>query len=156
MRIWRGRNRRGWTIIELLVTMVVMGCLAAIAVLKYIDLTRTAYAAKIAGEFITVRLAAYNYEADHANQWPSDQGPGIVPPEMIPYLPTGFDFTMPSYKLDWENRSPSTTPYQIAIAMTTTDPRLMNALVQSLGSKAPYYFVDNRLTYIMIDENGNW
>ena len=63
---------------------------------------------------------------------------------------------MPSYKLDWENLSPSTTPYQIAISLTTTDQRLMNALAQSLGTKAPYFFVNNRLTYIMIDENGNW
>ncbi len=149
-------NRRGWTMIELLVTMVVMSVLAGIAALKYIDLTRTAYAAKIAGEFVTVRLAAYNYEADHNNEWPAETGPGITPPELIPYLPTGFEFTLPSYQLDWENRGTSTTPYQLAIAMTTPDQRLMNALVQNLGSKAPYYFAGNRLTYVLIDENGNW
>jgi prepilin-type N-terminal cleavage/methylation domain-containing protein len=150
------QGRRGWTMIELIVTMVVLGLLASIAVLKYIDLSRTAYAAKVAGEFVTVRLAAYNYEADHNNQWPSDQGPGIVPPEMVSYLPNGFSFVTPTYQLDWDNRTPSTVPYQVAISMTTTDDRLMNALVQSLGTKAPYYFVGNRLTYIMIDENGNW
>ncbi|HEY7684413.1 MAG TPA: type II secretion system protein [Gemmatimonadales bacterium] len=149
-------NRRGWTMVELLVTMVVLGLLAGIAVLKYIDLSRTAYAAKLAGEFVTVRLAAYNYEADHNNQWPADQGPGIVPPEMIPYLPNGFTFSYPLYQLDWENRSPSLIPYQIAISMTTTDARLMNALVNSLGTKAPYFFAGNRLTYVLIDQDGNW
>jgi prepilin-type N-terminal cleavage/methylation domain-containing protein len=149
-------DRRGWTMIELLVTMVVLGVLAGIAALKYIDLTRTAYAAKVVGEFVTVRLAAYSYEADHNNQWPGETGPGITPPELVQYLPHGFDFTKPSYLLDWENRGTSTTPYQLAIALTSTDTRLMNALIQSLGNKAPYFFVGNRLTYVLIDENGNW
>jgi prepilin-type N-terminal cleavage/methylation domain-containing protein len=149
-------NRRGWTIIELLVTLVVMGLLASIAVLKYIDLSRTAFAAKVAGEFVTVRLAAYNYEADHNNMWPAEVGPGVAPPELIPYLPNGFNFVTPTYQLDWENRGSATTPYQLAIALTSNDARLMNALVHSLGNKAPYFFVGNRLTYVLIDENGNW
>ncbi len=150
------RNRRGWTMIELLVTMVVLGVLAGIAVLKYIDLSRTAYAAKVAGEFVTVRLAAYNYEADHNNQWPADGGPGVVPPELVPYLPKGFTFTYPSYQLDFDNRSPSMSPYQLAVSMTTTDDRLMAALQRTLGNNAPYYFAGNRLTYILIDQSGNY
>jgi hypothetical protein len=40
--------------------------------------------------------------------------------------------------------------------MTTTDARLMNALVNSLGTKAPYFFAGNRLTYVLIDQDGNW
>ena len=150
------KDRRGWTMIELLVVMIVIGLLASIAVLKYIDLSRTAYAAKVAGEFVTVRLAAYNYEADHNNQWPAETGPGVVPPELVTYLPQNFSFTTPTYQLDWDNRGSSTVPYQLAVSMTTTDDRLMNALVQSLGNKAPYYVAGNRLTYILIDENGNY
>jgi prepilin-type N-terminal cleavage/methylation domain-containing protein len=150
------KDRRGWTMVELLVSMIVIGLLASIAILKYIDLTRTAYAAKVAGEFVTVRLAAYNYEADHNNQWPAEVGPGVVPPELVTYLPINFSFATPSYQLDWDNRGSSTVPYQLAISMTTTDSRLMNALVQSLGTKAPYYVAGNRLTYILIDENGNY
>ena len=149
-------NRRGWTMIELLIAMVVLGLLAAISVLKYIDLSRTAYAAKIAGEFVTVRLAAYNYEADHNNFWPSDQEAGIVPPEMIPYLPNQFSFVTPTYELDWDNRSPSRDPYQLAISVRSTDARLMNSLRQTLGNRAPYFFSGNRLTYILVDRYGNY
>ncbi|MEO8634990.1 MAG: type II secretion system protein [Gemmatimonadales bacterium] len=149
-------NRRGWTMIELLISMVVLGLLASIAVLKYIDLSRTAYSAKIVGEFITVRLAAYNYEADHNNSWPSDQGPGVIPPEMVPYLPNAFSFVTPTYSLDWDNRTPSRDPYQLAISVTSTDARLMNSLRQTLGNRAPYFFAANRLTYILIDRHGNY
>ena len=149
-------NRRGWTMIELLIVIVILGLLSSLAVLKYIDLSRTAFAAKIVGEFTTVRLAAYNYEADHSNSWPGDQGPGIAPPELDTYLPDGFSFVTPTYQLDWDNRAPSVDPFQIAISVTTTDARLMNALVQNLGTKAPYMVLGNRLTYVLIDANGNW
>ncbi|HTS87124.1 MAG TPA: type II secretion system protein [Gemmatimonadales bacterium] len=150
------RGRGGWTMIELIVVLVIIGLLASIAVLKYIDLTRTAYAAKVAGEFVTVRLAAYNYEADHPNHWPADVGPGIVPPEMVPYLPNGFSFTTSTYTLDWDNLSPSTTPYELAISVTSSDQRLMNALQVNLGNKAPYVFAGNKLTYVLIDQDGNY
>ena len=149
-------NRRGFTLIEIVMVIVIIGLLAAIAVFKYIDLTRTATAAKIAGEFTTVRLAAYNYEADHNNQWPSEQGAGVIPPEFNGYLPAGFTFTMPNYQLDWDNRSPSLTPYQLAISMTTSDQALVDALRRQLGTRAPYFWVGNRLTFILIDQDGNY
>ncbi len=150
------RDRRGWTLIEIMIVMVILGLLSGLAVLKYIDLTRTAFAAKIAGEFTVVRLAAYNYEADHHEQWPAEVGPGIMPPEMVPYMPAGFAWTTPTYQLDWDNRSPSRDPYQIAISLTTTDPRLMNALSNTLGGRAPYVIAGNRLTYVLIDRSGNY
>jgi prepilin-type N-terminal cleavage/methylation domain-containing protein len=149
-------SRRGYTLVEMMVTLVVMGLLASIAVQKYIDLSRTALAAKIAGEFTTVRLAAYNFEADHNNQWPPEEGPGVVPPEMIPYLPNGFSFVDTRYQLDWDNRSPSLIPFQLAISMTTPDAALINALQQNLGTKSPYFFAGNRLTFILIDQDGNY
>ena len=148
--------RRGFTLIEMLVVVVVIGLLSSIVTLKYIDLTRTAYAAKVVGEFTTIRLAAYNYEADHNNQWPADVGPGVTPPEMIPYLPQGFSFVQQSYVLDWENRSPSLTPFEVAITLTSGDAALMNSLQQSLGNNAPYFFSGNQLTFILIDQSGNY
>ena len=150
------KRRGGWTMVEILTVMVVLGVLSSLAALKYIDLTRTAMAAKIAGEFVTVRLAAYNYEADHNNQWPGETGPGTVPAEMVPYLPGNFSFVRPTYELDWDNRSPSLTPYELAISITTTDPRLIQALIQNLGTRAPYYFTGNKLTYVLVDESGNY
>jgi hypothetical protein len=52
--------------------------------------------------------------------------------------------------------SPSLTPYELAISITTTDPRLLQALAMTLGTRAPYYFTPNKLTYVLIDESGNY
>jgi prepilin-type N-terminal cleavage/methylation domain-containing protein len=150
------RSRRGWTMIELITVLMVIGLLVNLAVLKYLDLTRSGYTAKIASEFTVVRLAAYNYEADHNNSWPSDAGPGTIPPELVTYLPRGFTFNHALYTLDWDNNSPGMTPYQTAISMTTTDERLLRVLQNSLGTNAPYFFAGNKLTFVLIDEHGNY
>ena len=44
----------------------------------------------------------------------------------------------------------------LAISVTSTDPRLMNALAQNLGNKAPYFIAGNRLTYVLVDQDGNY
>ena len=152
----RLRSRRGWTMIELITVLMVIGLLVNLAVLKYLDLTRSGYTAKIASDFTTVRLAAYNYEADHNNSWPTDAGPGVIHPDLEPYLPRGFTFTHALYTYDWDNNSPGTTPYQTAISMTTSDERLLRVLQNSLGTNAPYYFAGNKLTFVLIDEYGNY
>lgn len=148
--------RHGFTMIELIVVILVLGLLVNLAVLKYFDLTRSALSAKIAGDFTAVRLAAYNYEADHSNQWPADVGPGTVPPEMVPYLPPNFQWVNANYSLDWDNNAPSVSPYMLAISMTSDDERLMRVLQNSLGTRAPYFFAGNRLTFVIIDESGNY
>lgn len=152
----RKRWNRGWTMIELITVLMVLGLLVNLAVLKYIDLTRSGYVARIASDFNTVRLAAYNYEADHQNIWPPDGSPGVIPSELVNYLPQGFTFTQPLYTYDWDNYSPSLTPYQLAISMTTTDERLLRVLQNALGNDAPYFFAGNKLTFVLIDEFGNY
>jgi len=151
------RNRRGWTMIELLVVMIILGLLASIAVLKYIDMRRTALAAKVASEFVAIRFAAYSYEADHSNQFPPDAGPGIVPVEMVPYLPAGFTFTQTLYSLDWDNfMAGGGGAYQLGITCTSTDPAFINSLIANLGTRAPYFVVGGNLTYVLIDASGNY
>ena len=150
------RRRQGWTLLELLTVLVVVGVLCSLAILKYIDLTRTAVTSNIMGDFLAVRLAAYNYEADHRDQWPADAATGVTPPELANYLPDGFSFQKQVYQLDWENNGAHATPYQLAISVITADPKLVDALVATLGTRAPFYLAGNKLTYVLIDDSGNY
>lgn len=152
------KRRAGFTLIELIIVMIIIGLLASISILKYIDLTRTARSAEVAGAFAVIRLAAYNYEADNNNQWPADVGPGVIPPELVPYLPGGFVFGGRDYTLDWENFTSGGggAGFLLGITCTSTDAALAAKLVQVLGNQAPYYVVGNSLTYMIIDPSGNY
>ena len=70
----------------MLVVMVVIGLLATIAVLKYIDVRNTARTAALTGDFRAVTVAVMNYYADH-EVWPPETGAGQVPAGLASYLP---------------------------------------------------------------------
>ena len=88
------RTRRGFSIIELLVVMTIIGLLARIAVPHYTDMKRRAIAASIMGDMQTIRMATYTFYTERST-WPPDYGPGIVPAELRDLLPKDFPFTHP-------------------------------------------------------------
>ena len=96
------RSRRGFSFIELLTVMIVIGILASIGLLRYRDFTNEALAARIGTDMETVRLAALNYYSE-TSDWPPESGPGQVPSELARFLPDGWQFNTGSYELDWDN-----------------------------------------------------
>jgi len=151
-------NRRGFTIVEIWTVMLIMGILSAIAILKYIDLKNNARTAEISGAISVIRVAAYAYEADHQYQYPAESGPGTIPSELLPYLPSNFSFVKDEYTLDWDNftgAGPS-APYQIGVTVWCNDPKLMSKVVQYLGADSPYYWTGTSFTYMLIDASGNY
>ena len=98
-------RRAGFTFIEMLIVMIVLGLLASLAILKYIDLKNRALTAQASADMDAVRLAAYStwYET---GSWPTEVGAGVLPAEMAPYLAKGFTFSRPEYTLDYENLAP--------------------------------------------------
>jgi general secretion pathway protein G len=95
-------RRRGFTFVEVLTVMVVIGILAAIALLRYRDLTNEAIAGRIGSDLQTVRLAALNYYTE-TDDWPAEIQQGAIPPELVRYLPANWNFAQPSHSLDWDN-----------------------------------------------------
>lgn len=151
------RGRRGFSFIELLVVMIVMGILAGLALLKYMDLKHRAMSAQAVADLHSIRLAGYSawYET---GTWPAEAGAGVVPPDLAPYLATNFTFAKPEYTLDWENFvPPSGGPsggMQLGVVLTSSNPRLTSALAQNLANKAPFFIIGGNLTYVIVGPDG--
>jgi prepilin-type N-terminal cleavage/methylation domain-containing protein len=138
-------KRRGFTFIELLVVMIVLGILSTLAILRYIDLKNEALTSKVAKELQAVRLGALNYYIDFGETWPAEVAAGVTPPGLVTYLPRGYDFSSNAYRLDWDNLGGA-----VAVTVSSTDADLMDRLIRRLGSRPPYVAVGGTLTYVIL------
>jgi prepilin-type N-terminal cleavage/methylation domain-containing protein len=147
-------RRTGFTLVELLMVMIVLGLLAAIALMKYVDLRNTARTAALAGDFRAVTVAVVNYYADHET-WPPESAPGQVPPGLAMYLSSGLadSFDRPEYSLDYENFSLDPIPL-IGVSVVSSDPALMAKFIQTFSTKAPFFLNGGKLTYLIHGPGG--
>jgi prepilin-type N-terminal cleavage/methylation domain-containing protein len=135
MTMHRRRPRRGFSLIELLTVMVVIGVLARFGLPRYADMRSQSRARAIAGDIHAIRLASLNYQADQ-NGWPLSAARGVVPTGLPSYLPTGFTFSKPTGDLEWQvvnltqhigGKVVTTQTPQVIVR--TTDPKLNAALL---------------------------
>ncbi len=151
------RRRRGFTIIEILVVVVVLSILSGLAVLKYIDLKHRALSASATADLLAVRLAAYSAWYEHG-VWPEEVGAGVVPAGLEPYLPGGFIFNKADYTLDWENFVPPgggpSGGMQLGVVVSSSNARLMKAMQNNMGSRAPFFVVGGTLTFVIVGPDG--
>jgi prepilin-type N-terminal cleavage/methylation domain-containing protein len=151
------RRRGGFTFVEILVVVIVLSILASLAVLKYIDLKHRALSASATADLQAVRLAAYSVWYEHG-VWPGEVGAGTIPAGLLPYLPGGFSFSKPEYTLDWDNFVPPgggpTGAMQLGVVVTSSNARLMKALQNNLGTKAPFFAVGGNLTFVIVGPDG--
>jgi prepilin-type N-terminal cleavage/methylation domain-containing protein len=151
-------HRRGFTLIEMLVVCLVVGVLAGIAIKRYIDLRHRALAAQATSDMDTIRLSAYSKFYD-TGTWPSGAAAGVVPPDLVPYLGTGFKFDRPDYTFEFENFAPpgggaTTGLYQIALRLSTPNQNLRNTLAQIVGTRSPYFMLGNDLIVVLVGPDG--
>jgi len=150
----RIRSRAGFTLIELFIVIIVIGILASIALLKFLDLRNTARAAEVAGDFRSVLVGSYNHYAEY-NDWPADAGQGVIPAALAPFLPSGFRFSKPYYTLEYDNLGlGGGGAYMVGVTVSSADADLMSKLIRNLGNKAPYFVAGNALTYIIVGSDG--
>lgn len=143
------RRRRGFSLIELMTVMAVIGLLAALGIPRYRDMKRRAFAAKAMADFNTVRVASYNYFADN-NAYPPDGSPGAPPPALVPYLPGNFEFNNDNYTLDYDVWPSPLNPTQLVIGVTVTssDQELVNMIARTVQNGGLGINVGNGYTYI--------
>ncbi|MBM4186557.1 MAG: type II secretion system protein [Gemmatimonadetes bacterium] len=148
-------HRRGFTLVEMLMVLIVLGLLATIALLKYIDLRNTARTAALTGDFRAITVAVVNYYAEYEN-WPPESGAGQIPNGLTPFLSGDLanSFDRPEYTLDYDNLTAGGTPL-IGVSVTTPDSRLMAKFIQTFGNRAPFFQSGgSRLTYLIHGPGG--
>lgn len=150
-------TRRGFTLVELLIVMIVLGILAGLALIKTSDLRNAAVATQVSQEMRAIQIAAFNYYAGQ-EIWPGEAGPGQVPTGLSPLLPAQLaaSFDRDLYVLDYDNIAAGEKNI-ISVSVTTTNERLMAKLIAYLGNKAPVFVVQgNRVTYLISGPGGGF
>ena len=146
-------TRAGFSLIEITVVVLFLGILVRIAAPSYLELVYRARAAAALGDLTAVRHAVFEYNLD-TNRWPADVYPGIVPPELEPYLGEGFTFHRDHYQLDWENwLLPDGTPKHdngVLLGVSIVgDEKLGEALVTVVGYERARYTLGDNYTFII-------
>ena len=132
-------RRGGFSLIELLMAVSIVGILAGLAIPNLQNMTYRARATSVAADLEVVRVATVNYNGD-AHTWPGSAGLGTVPTELNGYLPEGFSFVGDGYQLQFSNQAfPSglpgdpTTTQLVFVSVTVDRDELSNAIVELLG-----------------------
>ena len=143
------RPRRGFSLIELMTVMAVIGLLAALGIPRYRDMKRRAYSAAVVSDFNTVRIASYNYFADNAT-YPPDAAVGAPPAALVPYLPEGFQFSTTGYTLDYDVWPSPFSPNQLVVGITVTsgDKELVNMIARNVRAGGLGLVTAEGYTYI--------
>lgn len=84
-------RRRGFTLIELMIVVTIVGLLARIAIPRVNSFRVRARATRIVGDMEAIRTAAFHVVAD-SNYYPGEEAPGTIPPSMKSYLPPGLSW----------------------------------------------------------------
>lgn len=154
------RRRKGFSIVELLVVMTIIGILVRIAMPRYGYIRKQALSRAAIADVRVIRDASLNYHQDRGG-WPTETGPGQTPPGLAQYLPQGFQFDRGTYEIDfesWPGSSPSGGPggggTLIGVAINTTDPELA-AELRKLGASGLPYFVSGTKTTFVLDGLAN-
>jgi len=131
-------RRAGFSLIELLMAVSIVGLLAGMAIPNLRSMTFRARAAEVAADLEVVRVATVNYNGD-SFQWPVEAALGAVPPELVNYLPEGFSMAGNGYTLDYDfipsvviPGDPTTTRL-VAVSVVCDTDLLSNAVVELLG-----------------------
>jgi prepilin-type N-terminal cleavage/methylation domain-containing protein len=150
-------GRAGFTLVEMLITVGIVGILAGLAIPNLRTVLLRARATELAGDMEVVRVATQSYIAE-LSTWPAEAGTGTIPSGLDRYLPEGFSIVQDGYSLDFENWSvpgglpgdPGTSRV-IGVSVVVDDPQLGNALIELLGSTV-VFSVGNTHT-VLIDRS---
>ncbi len=142
-------RRSGFTIIELLVVMAVIGILANIALPLYRNVTVKADAARIMAEYTTIRLAAHEHHAQNS-VFPASSQWGVVPPEIVDDLPDNFKFTYKDADYRWRRWALGSGPgpsVLLGLDVRSPNPTLLDMIAKQYEGQV--LLTGNQITFLI-------
>jgi prepilin-type N-terminal cleavage/methylation domain-containing protein len=125
------RDQRGFTLIEVLVTLVIVGLLIALGAQNFSNLQTNAHASHIIGDFQAVATGVYSKMAIDG-VLPNAVGWRQVPPELREYLPPDFEFTYRDARYRWRVwnlRQARQRGYIAGLQVRSANPETIRSLV---------------------------
>lgn len=126
------KGRRGFTVVELLIVVSMLGIIAAIALPRFNKARAHARAADIVGAMRAIRIGATIFY-DSAGFWPPEAAQGVVPPLLVGYLPRKQLFSGDGWSLRWRRLAVAGGGTENLLVAQTTDPVLCPPLGYLLG-----------------------
>ena len=154
MKTSRKCRARGFTLIEVLTVMVLIGILATIAIPNYRAVVHKAHAAKILGDVRVVQHAYSQFITDN-NGRTRNAAWGVVPADLAPYLPSGFEFRDEIADYRWIRLRAGASPYGVESAELRVRPQarfrpdLVNVLA-NMASQSMTVKKSNQVRFYMV------
>lgn len=147
------RRRPGFTVIELLMVVSVIGILASVALPKFRQVRRQATATQLLGDFDVMRHAVLSFYVD-SGYFPPEAGSAAMPRNLRRYLPNGFSMAKPGWTMDYEHWSLANRPgfgsaaVAIGVSFITPD-RNLGATAMQLAGNRPTFTVGRKHTFLI-------
>lgn len=148
------KRGRGFTLIEVIITMSIVMMLSSIAVPKFREVKRRALATQIMGDFDVLRHAALSFYVD-SGYFPEPVGPGQAPPGLVRYLPNQFNLAKPEWTMNYESWAGGeaaafeATGTVVGITVTTPDQNLGRTAMSLIGNAPAFAQSSNSYTFLI-------
>ena len=143
--------RKGVTIIELLIVMVLVGILAGIAIPNFQNAVWRARAAEVVSDVHTVTLAYHQYLADGGGRIRTAAW-GSVPAALEPYLADGFSFSTEVADYRWVRVKAKSSPWGLEMGKLRVRPlgefkKLMMPKLAAIAPTATSVVTNNQVQF---------